>query len=138
VTHLLDSSAFLAYFFDQPGAIRVRSLFEDEQCAVAISVLSALEFWARLKAVNRDAEFENEWEVHSLLFDAVLEVDWKITERAIALRRATPERLPTTDSLIAATAAIHGLMLVHRDPHFRAIPGQSLLQLDLEAPGPPS
>ena len=136
MTHLLDTSAFLAHFFGEAGGIRVRSLFEDESSSIAISVLSAGEFWARLRALHREADFDREWAIHRPLFDRVLDVDWSITERAIAIRRATSERLPTIDSLIAATAAVHGLVLVHSDPHFRVIDGTLVRQLDLETPGP--
>lgn len=134
MTHLLDSSALFAYFFEQSSGARVQGLFEEDKNSIAISVLSAPEFWARLKAVNQDAQFKNEWELLLPLFDAVLVVDWKITERAIAIRRNTPKRLPTIDSLIAATASVHGLILVHCDSHFRAIDGKLLSQLDLEVP----
>lgn len=134
MTHLLDSSAFFAYFFDEPGGTRVRDVIEEEKNSIGLSVLTATEFWARLKSLDRDANFETEWEVHRPLFDALLEVDWRIAERAIAIRRATPARLPTIDSLIAATASVHDAVLVHRDTHMRAIPETLLRQLDLEAP----
>mgnify|MGYP001327176070 CR=1 FL=1 len=136
MTHLLDSSAFLAYFLGEPEGEHVRSLLVDENNSIAISVLSALELWARLKALNRDVSFEQEWELHSPLFDAILEVDWSIIERAIVIRRVTPQRLPTIDSLIAATASVHSLTLVHCDPHFRPVPLELLRQLDLEAQAP--
>jgi predicted nucleic acid-binding protein len=41
------------------------------------------------------------------------------------------ERLPTIDSLIAATAALLDLTLVHRDPHLGAIPQHLIQQLQL-------
>jgi len=47
---------------------------------------------------------------------------------AIKLRECATDRLPTIDSLIAATAAAHNAVLVHRDPHFTAIPAEMLKQ----------
>lgn len=61
-------------------------------------------------------------------------VDESVAERAVAIRRATPARLPTIDSLIAATASVHGAVLAHCDAHMRAIPGTLLQQLDLDVP----
>lgn len=131
MTHLLDTSAFLAFFFDEKGADPVRSLFEDDRNRIAISVMTKVEFWARLKSLGREADFEREWSLHLPLFSAMLEVDDVVAERSITLRRATSQRLPTTDVIIAATAAVHHLVLVHRDPHLRSIPAEELPQIDL-------
>jgi len=133
MTHLLDTSAFLAFFFDEKGSEQVRSLFEDNDNKVAISVLTRLEFWARLKALRREKNFETEWHLTTSLFDAILGIDDAVADCAVALRRLATRRLPTIDALIAATASVRGLVLVHRDPHFRAIPATRLAQLDLGA-----
>jgi predicted nucleic acid-binding protein len=42
------------------------------------------------------------------------------------------------DALIAATASLHDAALVHRDPHFRAILGSLMRQLDLGETGRPA
>jgi predicted nucleic acid-binding protein len=134
VTHLLDTSAFLAFFFDEKGARQVRSLFEDDHARIVISVMTKVEFWARLKSLAREVDFEREWDLVLPLFDAVLGIDDAVAERSLTLRRAASQRLPTIDALIAATAAVHGLVLVHRDPHFRSIPTNQLQQTDLGGP----
>ncbi len=131
MTHLLDTSAFLAYFLREEGGERVAALFESEGTEVAFPALGVVEFWARLKALGADEAFESEWELHRALFVAVTVADEAVAERAIAIRRATPERLPTIDSVIAATASVQDLVLVHRDPHFRGIPERYLRQIDL-------
>ncbi len=131
MTYLLDTSALLAFFLGEWGAEPVRALFDDNRHRVAISVITKVEFWTRLKSLGREADFEREWSMLQPLFDAVLEVDDAVAEQAIRLRCATPQRLPTVDALIAATAAVHGLTLVHRDPHFREIPPNAFQQLDL-------
>jgi predicted nucleic acid-binding protein len=41
--------------------------------------------------------------------------------------------LPLVDSIIAASAKAHDAVLVHRDPHLRAIPTERLKQLLLPA-----
>ena len=61
----------------------------------------------------------------------LLPVDVEITQRANILRTETPSRLPTIDGLIAATAAVHGCTLVHRDVHLAEIPSDLVDQLRL-------
>jgi len=128
VTHLLDSSAFFAFFFDEPGWRRVEELFRDPAVEAGLSALTSVELWARLKAEGCEEVFEQEWHDHLPLFERVLSVDLPLCLKAIELRRAAINRLPTIDSLIAATAAAHNAVLVHRDPHFSSIPGHLLKQ----------
>lgn len=72
---LLDSSAWLAHLFGEPGVEQVNLLFDDK-AEVSISALFI-------------------------------------------------------DGLIASTAAVHDLTLVHRDPHLAMIPVQLLRQIQL-------
>ena len=62
------------------------------------------------------------------LITEVVAIDEAIAELAFELYRATIERLPTLDSLIAAAASSNGAVLVHRDKLFNAIPASLLLQ----------
>jgi predicted nucleic acid-binding protein len=128
MTHLLDSSAFFAFFFDEPGRQRVEELFQDPSTSVGLSVLTAVEFWARLKAEGREEAFEQEWDDHLPLFEGLAAADSATCLRAVKLRRAATGRLPTIDSVIAASAILAGAILVHRDPHFIAIPDDLLKQ----------
>jgi predicted nucleic acid-binding protein len=128
VTHLLDSSAFFAFFCDQPGRQRVEELLREPAVEAGLSVLTSIELWARLKAEGRDEVFEQEWEDHLPLFERIISVDLPLCLKAIELRRAATARLPTIDSLIAAAAVKHNAVLVHRDPHFKSIPGYLLKQ----------
>ncbi len=72
-----------------------------------------------------------QWTAYAALFDKVLTADQAVAEQAIQLRAATFQRLPTIDAVIAATALVHHLTLVHRDPHMAAINSSSLQQLHL-------
>ncbi len=134
MTHLLDSSALLTHYFEERGSTKVRQLFETEDTPILLSILSVSEFWSRLKSAGCEADFEKEWQLQQELFDRILPVDAAVTQRAIAIRCATPARLPMVVALIAATASIHDAVLVHRDPHFREIPSSFLRQLDLVRP----
>lgn len=127
----IDSSAFLAFFFGEPGQELVSRLLSDEAAEVGVSALTSLEVWARLKAEGRPESFEREWNEHLPLFEAVVAVDAEVCGRAVEIRAATRERLPTIDAVIAASASVHDAVLVHRDPHFRAIPARFLRQVFL-------
>jgi len=128
MTHLLDTSAFLAYYFGESGMKRVQTILADPESTVGICVVSAAEFWGRLKAGNHESSFASEWAEYRELFKLV-EVDEAAALKAVELRDASSGRLPTVDSLIAACASNSNAILVHRDPHFQNIPA-SLLQQD--------
>jgi predicted nucleic acid-binding protein len=128
---VLDSSAWLAHLFNEPGAEQVNSLFEANPDDVAISALSIAEVYGRLKALGAAEHWPETWATYTLLFSRVLAVDEAIAHKAIELRAAASKRVPVIDALIAATAVHHNGILVHRDPHFNAIPNQLLQQNQL-------
>ena len=128
LTHVADTSALLALYAQETGSDRLGALLRDEQNSVALSALSILEFWSALKRKGADQSFEEEWDVVLPAFAAVLPVTEDIAHEAIALRRAASARVPTVDTLIAATAVVHGAVLIHRDPHFQSIPANRLRQ----------
>jgi predicted nucleic acid-binding protein len=131
MTHLLDSSAWLAHLFGEPGVDEIGILFNNPNTQVSISALSIPEVFARLKAISRETHWADVWAIYSELFFSVIEADEAIAHRAVQLRAATPERLPTIDGLIAATALLRRLTLVHRDPHMAAIADPELRQMHL-------
>jgi predicted nucleic acid-binding protein len=129
MTHLLDSTAWLAHLFGEPGVEEVGLLFEDPSTQVSISALSIPEVFVRLKAIGRQAHWDEVWAIYSDLFSSVIATDESIAHQAVQLRATAPERLPTMDGLIAATALTRRLTLVHRDPHLAAIANQELHQI---------
>jgi len=131
MTHLLDSSAWLAHLFGEPGVDEVDLLFNVPNTQVFISALSIPEVYARLKAIGREVHWVEVWAIYSELFSRVIAADESIAHQAVQLRAATHERLPTIDGLIAATALIQRLTLVHRDPHLAAIQDPKLRQMQL-------
>jgi predicted nucleic acid-binding protein len=128
MTHLLDTSALLAFYLQEPGLDAVKAILKNPDHEVGLSAPSVLEFWSALHRRNLADRFEAEWQLLQPLFSEVVPVTETVAVRAIQLRRQTPARLPAIDALIAATAAVHGAVLVHRDPHFRAIPENLLRQ----------
>jgi predicted nucleic acid-binding protein len=128
---LLDSSAWLAHLFGEPGAEQVTLLFDNAADEVSISALSITEVYGRLKALDAQDHWQEVWNLYSLLFSNILAADEAIAHLAVSFRAAASRRLPTIDGLIAATAAHHEMTLVHRDPHFAAIPSDLLQQIQL-------
>lgn len=131
MSHLLDTSAWLAHLFGEPGVEEVNLIFDDAQSEVFVSVLSLPEMYGRLKALDRQDQWPLVRDTYAELFARVLPVDESIAAAAIEFRSRAQPRLPTIDALIAATAHVHGLILVHRDLHLAAIPAKSLSQLIL-------
>jgi predicted nucleic acid-binding protein len=131
MTHLLDSSAWLAHLFGEPGVDEVGLLFDDSNTQVSISALSIPEVYARLKAIGREVHWAEVWTIYSGLFSRVIAANESIAHQTVQLRAATHERLPTIDGLIAATALTQRLILVHRDPHLAAIQDPKLQQMQL-------
>ena len=133
MTHLLDTPAVLAYYFEEDGADRVQTLLADTKNPPSICCITELEFWARLKSLGAEAHFGSDWpELSNFLTTCSL--DGQIVGRAVEIRRACSDRLPPVDSLIAATASFHNMVLVHRDPHFESIPRKLLRQVSLCPP----
>ncbi len=132
ITHVLDTSALLAHYFDEPGAMIVHRLWAKGQkpgiCAVTIAELKG-----RLTQEMEDAEeLESTAEAYLGDLTVCLPVDRSVAELAWQIREATPDRLPLVDALIAATARAAGAILVHKDPHMAKIPEGLVKQLRLE------
>ncbi len=129
MTHLLDTPALLAHYLAEPGAMRVQALFEDTASVVGTSILVLFEFDLRLHqlgidAAKRDAELNS----YRTLLSEIVNVDEAIRSEAVRLRISATGRASAMDALVAATASVRGAMLIHRDPHFSAIPISMLKQ----------
>jgi predicted nucleic acid-binding protein len=132
VRHLLDTSALLAHYRQEAGWQEVQALFESDTAEIIIASVSLTEFGRRLRALGATAEqTEQTLANYELLFDSVASVDVAAAFAALAISNHTPQRLPLVDALIAGTAQVKQAVLVHRDEHMRAIPGELLPQIDL-------
>ncbi len=122
VTHVLDTSALLAHYFNEPGADAVQALWETENTRVGISVLSIPELRGRLSREVADAsEARSAAEAYLGELTVALPVDRATAEMAWQLRASSEDRLPLVDAVIAATARVVGAVLVHKDPHMARI-----------------
>ncbi len=133
MTHLLDTSAILAHYLDEPGADEVESLLAQGPSVVALAAPSWVEFDTRLRDLVTEAEVrENVFLQYTTSLTTLLPVDAESSIAAIRLRNTASSRLPLADALIAGVADGANLILVHRDPHFDTIPGLKVLRLPNE------
>ena len=123
MTHLLDSSAALAGGFAEPGMERVRSLLNDPDATVGISVLTLFETYTRVlqRAGSHEIARRAVADLRAIVRE-IVPVGEAIVDLALDLRRSASARIATVDCLIAASAAFHGAILVHRDAHFISLP----------------
>jgi predicted nucleic acid-binding protein len=129
MTHLLDTSALLAHYLAESGAIRVQALFEDAAVVPGTSILSFFEFEIRLHQLGIDVATRGaELNRYRALLNEIVNVDEAVRSEAIRLRINATARTSAMDTLIAATASLRGAILVHRDPHFMVIPVNLLKQ----------
>ena len=123
VTHLFDTSAALAQYFDENGAARVDALLSEPEVTPGVSVLTLYEVYTTvLHRFGSDESATRAVEAVRAAMAEVLPVDDAVLAVALDLRRASAARIALADLLIAATAARAGATLVHRDPHFAALP----------------
>ena len=132
ISHVLDTSALLAHYFNEPGAGVVESLWSDKFSSVAISAVTIAELKGRLlQEITDDAESAKAADAYLNELTICLPVDRATAELAWQLRQASPGRLPLVDALIAATARAAGAILVHKDPHMSQIPAGLVRQIML-------
>jgi hypothetical protein len=128
ITHLLDTSAWLAHALHEPGSDVVAGLLLNADHQVGVSVLSLFELHGRMRQLGAEDRFNEIVADYKTLFAAILAVDEPVANRAVDLRRAAGARVPAIDAFIAATAAHHNAVLVHRDPHFSSLPEEAVRQ----------
>ena len=131
---LLDTSALLAHYQEEPGHDVVERLLEDHAGTVHISAITWLEFHVCLKALIPDTHARAEaLAIYGELLADCLPVTREVAQTAFDLRDQIAERIPNADALIAATARLKGATLVHRDPHLALIPVKLVPQIVLPA-----
>ena len=118
---LYDTRFFVEYFYSDDSGF-LRRMKEDLRSVRVrrVSVVTIHEVYRicleregrevaglRCETIRRDFE--------------VVDVDYEVAVRSAELRRG--HRIPMADSVIAATAQIHGCPVVSDDPHFQEIEG---------------
>jgi len=118
---LFDTRFFVEYFYSSDSEF-LRRLKEDLRTVGdrRVSVVTIHEIYridleregrevARLRSETIRRDFE------------VVEMGYEVAVRSAELRRG--HRVPMADSVIAATALLHGCAVVSDDPHFRGMEG---------------
>ena len=132
ISHVLDTSALLAHYFNEPGAEVIQKLWSDESFRLAISAVTIAELKGRLyQEITDDGESAKAADAYLNELTICLPVDRATAELAWQLRQASPHRLPLVDALIAATARAADAILVHKDPHMSQIPPGLVRQIEL-------
>lgn len=131
-SHVLDTSALLAHFREEPGCDVVEQLLEGNAGDVYVSAITWLEFQLRLRELIPLERARNEvLAIYDELLEGALPVTREVAQVAFDLRLQATQRIPNGDALIAATAKLVDATLVHRDPHLGAIPVKLVPQIVL-------
>ncbi|RPJ11415.1 MAG: PIN domain-containing protein [Deltaproteobacteria bacterium] len=118
---LLDTSALLAYWFDEKGADEVERILRTGSLAkkIYISFMTVMEAKYQLwRHAGKEAAEEFERIVRNLPITR-LDVTDPILNRASEIKASA--RLSVADSWIIATAIESGSTLVHKDPEFEQV-----------------
>ena len=118
MAHLLDTSAVLAHFLDEPGADVVSRILTGGKKKALLCAPSWAELERRLgELVPDESEAKRVWTLYTQELCGFLPLDEDSVRAAISLRRSADGRLPLIDALIAGCASAQGMELVHRDSH---------------------
>jgi len=129
ITHVLDTSAILAHYLNEPGAEDVNVILARGPEETGLSLIALVELRSRLVEVTASPEeAERAFILYTETLTTVLPFSRETADAAADLRAATRPRLPLVDALIAASAKQHGATLVHRDPHMATIPTSQVKQ----------
>ncbi len=128
--YLLDTSAIFAFTDNEAGADLVEELLEKGkrgQITLHISAMTAMEVYY-VSSMERGEEDANQL---LLLVRALPVKELPLVDAAIvpAARFKARYKISVADAWIAATAVVHNLTLVHKDPEFEPLDGVSLLPL---------
>lgn len=132
MAHLLDTSAVLAHFLDEPGADVVSRILTGGKKKAMLCAPSWAELERRLGELVPDAaEAERVWTLYTQALCGFLPLDEDSVRAAISLRRSANGRLPLIDALIAGCALANDMKLVHRDSHMDRLSGENLRIISL-------
>ena len=115
--NVVDSSAWLAYFADEPAAVEFAAAIEDT-AALVVPTICLLEVF---KVVTRERGERDALQIAAVMQQGtVIDLDAELA--LSAARVAGKHRLPLTDSVIYATALRVGGVLWTQDDDFRSLP----------------
>ncbi len=129
ITHVLDTSAILAHYFDEPGADLVNALLVDNTLEVGLPAVALLDLRTRLDAAVSDAvEARRAYRLYAEELITAIPVTRETIAAAEEILPASGGQLTFLETVAAATARHAGAVLVHRSPRLARLPGQLLQQ----------
>lgn len=128
--YLLDNGVLVAYLKARPGAVQLI----DPWVAAGEAATSLIVYGEAIEYLRGGTSFaRRRAELRTLLQTVTpYRLSYPILERYADLRRALRPRgllLGDMDTLIAATALVHGLTVVTLDGDFARVPGLSVMHL---------
>lgn len=130
--HLLDTSAILTHYLDEPGADQVAELLAGGPERILLAAPTWVELDRRLRElISAHDERERVFNAYTRDLSRMVALDADATRSALLIQSKTSARLPLVDALIAGCASAQRARLVHRDPHFDHIPADQLKTLRL-------
>ncbi len=131
ITHVFDSSAFLAHILKEPGSSQVTSIWEDTANTVGVAAHCICELKTRIREILPDPKLQHRIFEQYRSLVTVIDVSEEVALEADELRTSSKKRLPLSDALVAATAKLNGAILVHRDEHLSQLDQGSVRQFVL-------
>ena len=129
---MMDTSAILAHYGNEPGRNVVDGLLAGAGGETALCVVSLIEIDSALRSKGvGDDERRRMMVIYENAVSRLLPVERRGGSEAMDIKAAARPRLPAMDALIAGCAKAHGATLVHKDPHFDAIPAGMIRALRL-------
>ena len=129
ITHVFDTAALLAHYFDQPGAEQVNDLLAANSVEVGIPAIELLELQRQLTLALPDAaEAHRAFHLYADELITTMPVTREIVTRAALLLEKTGDLLNPSDAVLAATAQQANAVLVHRNPRLARVPANLFQQ----------
>lgn len=122
---VLDTSAWLTLIEDEQGAERVEAVLTHNHCYLPFPVLMEV-YYISLQEQGQEVADKR----YAMMLHSGAEVLWNIDEPLLltAARLKAKHRISLGDALIAAFAARHSAILLHKDPEYDQISNQVILE----------
>jgi hypothetical protein len=120
---LFDTSAVLVHFREEPGWEILEQFLAAREAWVAAGT------WLELAIIlDRMGVGPKPAGYYRQAVAGTVDISMEVVDAAIAIRQASPKRVPAMNSLIAGAAKVRGFRLIHRDQHLAQIPQEVLAQ----------
>lgn len=115
--HVVDSSAWLAFFADEPNATEFEGAIADSDLLLVPTIVLYEVFRVAMRERGEDEAFQV---IAAMQQGRVIDLDLELSLEAAAVGQR--EKLAMADSIIYATALKHEAVLWTQDDHFEGKP----------------